>query len=303
MHRGRVARGVYTAEGKVVLDEASRELRREVRVEAAAEQARKAAEAAEAVEATEAAEAVEVTLGGDADGDGVTKAADEMDVEAAAAAESAQVEEAVAEEAAAEQAGPVEAADTAQAAAAEAEAADLPTAVSLYELCAIAKNRFKRPKACVFLDEALPDAELPARAPAEPTNTPTNNATDVSPACDTEAVAASLVSLMMLDDPEGAAAGTYDKFAPKPPKAPKAPKPTKAEGGPPKWTKVDRDRAYKAACSMGVSDAPRLAKAIGRSIAQVAPHATQPHHSIPPPLTPTRINTITYPTLPYYVHD
>ena len=77
-----------------------------------------------------------------------------------------------------------------------------------------------------------------------------------------------LISLQMLDDPEGAYLGKYDKFLPQPdkePKAPKEPKETKERG----WSKADRDRAIKMTASLGVSDVARLAREMGKSVDEV----------------------------------
>ena len=68
--------------------------------------------------------------------------------------------------------------------------------VSLSELCRIAGNRAQRSKATVILEESMSGAE-----------------------------GVSQTSLVMLDDPEGAALGKYDKYLPK------AEKEVKEKGG------------------------------------------------------------------------
>ena len=115
-----------------------------------------------------------------------------------------------------------------------------PVAVSLAEFCRIAGNKVGRNKCSIVLEDS-----------------PTT-------------------SLIMLDDPEGASAGKYDKFLPKQEgertKKVKADGEAKAKKAPSMtWSKAERDRALKALQSVGASDLARLASLLGRSLEQIRP--------------------------------
>ena len=242
--RTRVVRGVYTPEGKVLLDETALPLRAEYKAAAAAAEAGAAALAA-------AAKAV-------------ASAPSEPPADPPAIGFSFAW--------AAASARPLP----------DYAAADGPVEVSLFEFCAIAGNKHKRAKASVTLidaDDVLlepPSAKAPREsdggAEEEEEMMTVQHGSEEAVGPKRALSRPRLISLQMIEDPDGAFAGRYDKFLPpleKPAKEPKAAREPKAPKEPKGWSKADRDKAVKTISALGVGDVPRLARALNKSDKQV----------------------------------